>query len=160
MILRGIIIAIVSLIFLMSSIKFYKNVIKYKPVKIEYKSSEKKQRGETDLRVKEVAWDKDITDKNIFSPERSFSLRSEAKAEKEEPLATSVAPELTLKGIVLNQYNEYVAYIKKDNEKTMAVREGEQIDNIKVLKVRERGVVLEWKGQKMRLSLRSAKTAD
>lgn len=161
MVLRGIVIAAVSLIFLIFSIKFYKNVIKYKPVKVEYKLSEKKEvdkkRG---LKLKEIVWDRVITEKNIFSPDRSFSPRVEPKAEKGEPLTTPEIPDLTLKGIVLNQYNEYVAYIKKDNEKTMAIRAEEQIGDIKVLQVREREVLLEWRGQKMTLSLRSAKTTD
>jgi hypothetical protein len=160
LILRGIIIAVLSLVFLISSIKFYKNVIKYKPVKIKYQLSEKKQIDETDFKIKEIEWEKEITDKNLFSPDRSFKHRAEDKVEKEEPLTTSITPDLTLKGIVLNQYNEYIAYIKKGNEKTMAVRAGDQIDNIKVLQIREREVVLEWEGQKMTLSLRSAKTTD
>ncbi len=157
--LRVVLMGAMLLVLVFSSVNFYQNVIKYKTVTAETVSTEERKKEDSWPELREVRPGGEILQKNIFSPDRGFQKDTEETGAPEEPVVT-VMPELTLKGIVLNQYNEYVAYISKDRDRTVAAREGDRIDDLKVTGITEREVTLEWKGRRITLSLRTTPRTD
>jgi hypothetical protein len=108
------------------------------------------------------AWGVEIVENNLFSPQRGYTpppppvtkFEPEVKEVKPPPLR----PNLTLNGIIFNQFGEYVAYIKVDNERTVPLREGDMVASARVLKIHERSVEVEWNGEIISLALSKIKT--
>ena len=68
-------------------------------------------------------------------------------------------PEMTLKGIVLETFGDYVAYIEIDKAKPVPVRKGDKTEeNIEVVDVTDRKVVLKWNNEIINLSVDKVRT--
>jgi len=86
-----------------------------------------------------------------ISPERS-DLSAEA--------FPSEMPHLVLKGIVSDTFGEYICYIEIDRAKAVPMRKGDKLDDIKVIDISSRNVVLKWHGETISLSNGAIKTID
>lgn len=111
------------------------------------------------------AWGKEIENKNLFNKSRSIrvsppegqgrpkSAVSKQPAQKDRP--PEVRPELTLSGIIKNQFGEYVAFVILNGQDTVGARKGEMVGDAKVTHIDKRNVTLSWRGSEIRLSLGS-----
>jgi len=111
------------------------------------------------------AWGPEIEKKDLFSKTRSTRIspvRKEsrtvtpASTQPAQPApAPEVRPDLTLSGIIKNQFGEYVAYIILNGQEPVSIRKGEMIGEATVTYIDNRSVTLDWKGSDIRLSLSS-----
>ena len=65
---------------------------------------------------------------------------------------------MNLKGIILDQFGEYIAYIEKDKAKAVAARKGDRFDDVEVVDVQQKSVELKWNEENILLSLDRIKT--
>ena len=72
----------------------------------------------------------------------------------------SERPHLVLKGIVSDIFGEYICYIEIDGAKAVPMRKGDKLDDIKVIDISSRNVVLKWNGETINLSNGTVKTID
>ena len=103
------------------------------------------------------AWSKGIAEKNLFSAGRTYR---EQKPVSSVPQVPEKRPEFVLKGIVLDSYGDYVAYLEIDKSKPVAVRKGDKIEKTEIVGVSARQAVLKWNGEIIDLSLERIKTID
>ena len=158
MIIRWVILVFLCLAVLVLSVDMYKEAIIYNPLKsIEISGREAANNGKKALQVFEAAWGREIVDNNLFSSTRSpvqpKPLQPQGKA-AEPPKR----PDMNLKGIILDQFGEYVAYIEKDKAKAVAARKGDRFDDVEVVDVQQKSVELRWNEENIVLSLDRIKT--
>jgi hypothetical protein len=103
------------------------------------------------------AWIKTIIEKNLFSPARTYTEPKEASSALRQP---EKRPDFVLKGVVLDAFGEYVAYLEIDKAKPLAVRKGDKIENTEIVDVSARQAVLKWNGEIIDLSMEKIKTID
>ncbi len=103
------------------------------------------------------AWGNGISENNLFSPERTYRERKPVAA---VPAVPEKRPEFVLKGIVVDSYGEYVAYLEIDKSKPLAVRKGDKIEKTEIVDVSARQAVLKWNGEEIDLSLERIRTID
>jgi type II secretory pathway component PulC len=104
------------------------------------------------------AWTSAIRSRNLFSSSRSAEEPRPVVEKRPEPPAPPPPPpppkpRFTLNGIILNQYDEYVAYLQKGNEQPMALREGDRIGDTQVVSITETSVELRWMNETITLTL-------
>jgi hypothetical protein len=104
------------------------------------------------------AWSSAIRRRNLFSSSRSAEESRPVVEKRPDPPAPPPPPppprpRLTLNGIILNQYDEYVAYVQKGNEQPVALREGDQFGDTRVVSITETSVELRWMNETITLSL-------
>jgi|Deesub1362A_J573_1020465.scaffolds.fasta_scaffold00077_84 hypothetical protein len=138
---------------------FYQEVIVYNPIADIEKTERVLENRIGTVAAFKPAWGKEIIEKNLFSPLRGH----EPPAEPVEPVeAVEIPPpkrpELKLDGIILNQFGEYIAYIKKNHEKTVPLRKGDKFGDILVVDIKEREVELLWNGEKIILEMKTTRT--
>ena len=80
----------------------------------------------------------------------------EAPPEPEETPVLEL-PELKLNGIIINQYGEYVVYIRKARALLPALMKGDRYENLHVLDISQKSVDLLWDEQEIRLSMEKIK---
>lgn len=158
MIIRWVISGFLCLAVLVLSVDMYKEAIIYNPLKsIEISGREAANNGKKALPVFEAAWGREIVDNNLFSSTRSPvqppPLQPQGKA-AEPPKR----PDMNLKGIILDQFGEYIAYIEKDKVKAVPVRKGDRFDDVEVVDVQQKSVELRWNEENILLSLDRIKT--
>ena len=157
MIIRWVILVFLCLAVLVLSIDMYKEAIIYNPLKnIEISGREAANNGKKALQVFEAAWGREIVDNNLFSSTRSpVQPKPQLQGKAAEP---AKRPEMNLKGIILDQFGEYVAYIEKDKVKAVPVRKGDRFDDVEVVDVQQKSVELKWNEEKILLSLDRIRT--
>lgn len=157
MIMRRVILVFLCLAVLVLSVDMYKEAIIYNPLKdIEISGREAANNGKKALPVFEAAWGKEIADNNLFSSTRSpVQPKPQLQGKAAEP---PKRPEMNLKGIILDQFGEYVAYIEKDKVKAVPVRKGDRFDDVEVVDVQQKSVELKWNEEKILLSLDRIRT--
>lgn len=159
MIIRWVILVFLCLAVLVLSVDMYKEAIIYNPLKsIEISGREAANNGKKALQVFEAAWGREIVENNLFS-----STRSPVQPKPQLPQGKALEPppkkpEMNLKGIILDQFGEYVAYIEKDKAKAVAARKGDRLDDVDVLDVQQKSVELRWNEENILLSLERIKT--
>lgn len=159
MIIRWMILGLLCFAVLALSIDMYKEAIIYNPLKgIEVSGRETANNGKQALPVFETAWSKEIVDNNLFSPSRSPVQPKPQLLQGRPPEPPPKKPELNLKGIILDQFGDYVAYIEKDKARAVAARKGDRLDDLEVLDVQQKSVELKWNEEKIFLSLDRIKT--
>lgn len=158
MIIRWVILVFLCLAVLVLSIDMYKEAIIYNPLKsIEISGREAANNGKKALPVFEAAWGREIVDNNLFSSTRSpVQPKPQPQGKAAEP--PPKRPDMNLKGIILDQFGEYVAYIEKDKVKAVPVRKGDRFDDVDVVDVQQKSVELRWNEENILLSLDRIKT--
>ena len=152
----------VLLLFLYTSWNFYSEALSYDPLsELSVKQQKTKETDEIVVAYS-PAWSKDITDKNLFTPDRSGPKPPPPPPPPPTPPPPPPPrkPELSLRGISQNAAGEYVGYMEIDKATAVPMRKGDKLDDIEVLDVSERKVVLQWLDEKITFSIEHIKTID
>ena len=146
-------------LFVFSVWNFYTGAIRYNPLS---EVSEKRPGGkgvESLISFKySPSWTQDIHEKNLFSPYRSYIEPKPVAPVNVPPPPPPRRPEMVLKGIVLDLFEDFVAYIEIDKAKALPMRKGDKTDDIDVIDVSARKVVLKWNNEIIELSVDKIKT--
>lgn len=105
-----------------------------------------------------AAWGPEIHDKNLFSQNRSFFEPKPVVVDTTPPVEPPKRPELALKGIVLDTFGEYVAYIEINQARSTPLRKGDKIEDIEVSDISAKQVVLKWNNETIPLTIEKVKT--
>lgn len=147
---------VVFILFLYIFWNFYSEAWKYDPL---YESNIKKVKPkdtETVYVKYTPAWSDDIHDNNLFSTFRSYV---EPKPVSSVPVPPPPKrPEMILKGIIIDTFGDYVAYLEIDKSKPISLRKGDKIEDIEIIDISERKVVLKWNAETINLSIEKIKT--
>ncbi len=157
---QRIILVAVGISFILSLIIFYQNVIKYKPIYVTTKKGEIEKSEKIVQEAKKVSVDKNLLEKNLFNPDRTYVKKTEEKETTEEVEAPKQMPQITLKGIVQNQYDEYIAIISINNKKPIMLRVGEKVEDIEVVEISDRVVEINWLGEPITLTMDKIKNLE
>ncbi len=149
---------IVVSLFVYISWDFYFRALSYNPLSaMKAKEFEPKDSGTALLSEFTPSWSKDIYEKNLFSPYRSYI---EPKPVSSVPVEPPKRPELVLKGIVLDSFGDLVAYIEINKAKAAPMRKGDKIEDIEVIDISERKVMLKWNAENINLNIEKVRTID
>ncbi len=137
---------------------FYSEALSYDPMSAVAVKQPKVMKAEEIVAAFSPAWSREIQDKNLFSPARTYSEPKPLSASV--PIAPPRRPELALRGVVLNTFGEYVGFIEIDNAKAVPMRKGDKIADIAVIDISPRKVVLQWNNETINLSIEKIKTLN
>jgi len=105
-------------------------------------------------------WTADIHEKNLFSPGRTYREPKPVAAMPLVPVEPPKRPEIVLRGVILDSFGEYVAYIEVDKSKSVPMRKGDKTEGIELIDISGRKAVLKWNNEIMNLSLDKIKTIE
>lgn len=160
---RWFILGILMLVMVILLRNFYLEVVVYDPLK-EIESAEKatKEGEKMAGAVFEEVWGDEIHEKNLFSPMRGHLPEPSQVLMVPKGVEADIKPPerpiLSLKGIIRNQFGEYIAIIEKGNAKAMPLRKGDMLDDVLVVEIKEKVVELMWNNENIRLSMEKVKT--
>jgi type II secretory pathway component PulC len=143
-------------LFLYTVWNFYAEALSYDPLSAVSVKQPKVIGPEQIVSAYRTAWSREIQDKNLFSPARTYFVPKPVPVSV--PVPPPRRPELALRGIVLNTFGEYVGFIEIDKAKAVPMRKGDKIADIEVIDISERKVVLQWNNEKIDLSIEKIKT--
>lgn len=160
MIRRLCMLSLMVVVFLYVLWNFYKEALSYNPlsgIPEEIRTANKDTTSTTSIPLLEfkTGWSKGILEKNLFSPSRTYI---EPKPISEFTLPPPKRPELVLKGIILDMFGDYIAYIEKDKAKAIPVRKGDSIEDVEVIDVTDRKTILKWNEEIIELKMDKIKT--
>ncbi len=160
MIRKNFMLVLVILLFLYMVWNFYSEALKYDP--LSEVSVRKYSPREADIILSSEyskAWSKEIFEKNLFSPNRTYknqkAIPDATKGPVEPP---QKRPEVGLEGIVLDIYGDYIAYVVIDDSKAIPMRKGDKVENFELFDISERKVMLKWKTEMIQINLDKIKT--
>ena len=156
MIRKIVMLVIVAALFLFMSWKFTVSAVLYNPLSDIFVKKAKIKESEPAKAAYTPAWDKIIYEKNLFNTLRTYM---EPKPVRTVPLPPPPKkPELTLKGIVLDTFGDYVAYVEINQAKSTQLRKGDKVEDIEVSDITEKSVVLKWLNETITLTIEKVKT--
>ncbi|MBI5638899.1 MAG: hypothetical protein HZA17_00590 [Nitrospirae bacterium] len=160
MIRRGVMLTVIIFLFVFTCWNFYTKALRYEPLSGVAANKQGRKEAVSSLSAKyQPAWGKEIHDRNLFNPSRSYrEPKSSGSAEALLPLEPPKKPELVLKGIILDTFGEYVAYLEIDKAKAIAMRRGDKTDNIELVDISGRKTVLKWNDELIELTIDKIKT--
>jgi|GEM_PF-2906098 hypothetical protein len=151
---RWIVVFVFSVCYLVYSfIGIYKNVINYEPVK----ASTEKNRSIM-IQIPSVShiderWAEEVIDKNLFIPSRGYVEKEPVAIPQPEPEEPEM-PEIILKGIVYDQYGQYIAILQIGNEKPVKLTEGDSLGELNVKRIDDHSVTLLWGDRVLELTFK------
>ncbi len=158
MIRKIVLLAVVFVLFLFAVWNFYSKALVFNPLSgLGAGQAGQQDREKAVAASYRPAWSKEIVEKNLFSPGRTYR---EPKPVSHAALVPEKRPEFVLRGIVLDAFGEYVAYLEIDKSKAVAVRKGDKIEKTEIVDVSARQAVLKWNDEIIDLSLERIKTID
>ena len=156
MIRKQAVLFIMACVALVTVWKFYVNAIAYDPLDRDAVKQSSIKETVVAKSAYAPAWDKDIFEKNLFSPSRTYL------EPKPVPVAITVPPPqrpaLVLKGIVLDTFGDFVAYLEINQAKAVPLRKGDKVEEIEVSDISEKKVVLQWNDETITMSIEKVKT--
>ncbi len=160
MIRKIVVLIAVAALFLYAGWNFTVNALKYNPLsdilvkKAQIRASEPLETTRT------AAWDKTIYEKNLFSALRTYAEPKPVRVEvpPPPPPPPPKRPELALKGIVIDTFGDYVAYIEINQARPAKLRTGDKVEDIEVTDISEKAVVLKWLGETITLTIEKVRT--
>lgn len=153
--------AVVSVLFCYMAWNFYTGALKFDPMsEVSFKKGKTPQPVASLFTKNRAGWNQAIYDKNIFSPNRSYREPKPPAPPPPPPVYVEPPkkPELQLRGIVLDTFGEYVAYIEINKGKAVPMRRGDKLETIEVVEISDRRVVLQWNDEEINLSVDKIKT--
>lgn len=105
-----------------------------------------------------AAWDASIAEKNLFNPLRTYKEPKPPAPPPPPPPPPPKKPDLVLKGIVLDTFGDYVAYVEINQQKVTQLRKGDKVEDIEVSDITEKSVVLKWLNETITLTIEKVKT--
>lgn len=159
MIRKLVMVAVMAAVFAYTAWNFYDEVIR-KPSEtgVAGQRRDAEDRGAKE-RKRTAAWNAAIHEKNLFSPERTYREPKPVPIVIPKPVEPPPKrPEIALKGIVLDTFGDYVGYIEINQAKPVPVRKGDKIEDVEVVDVQEKRVMLKWMTEAITLSMDKIKT--
>jgi hypothetical protein len=156
--IRKLLLGAVVVLFLYTVWNFYTEALSYDPM-TEITAKQPKIKGtEGKAAAYSSAWSTEILEKNLFSPNRTYLEPKPIVFTA--PVPPPRRPELALRGIVQNSSGEYVAYIEIDKAKAAPMRKGDKLEDVEVIDISARGVVLQWNKETINMSIEKVRTLD
>jgi hypothetical protein len=158
MIRKAFILTLVIALFFFAGKKFYTDALRYDPLeKIILKKNEGREPVVNVVKLT-PGWATDIHEKNLFSQTRTYL--------EPKPVVQSAAtlvepprkPELSLKGIVLDNYGDYIAFVEIDQAKAMPLRRGDKVEGMEVLDISGKKLVLKWNNEIINMTIEKVRT--
>jgi hypothetical protein len=152
--------AVIAFLFLYTAWDFYAGALRYDPLAGVSVGKAKAHFSQTSIPKHEPAWDKEIYEKNVFSPARGYvpPPKPVVRQAAPPPPPPPKKPEMNLQGIVLDPHGEWIAYLSIDGASAVPLRKGDEAEGIEVVDINEMSVMLQWNGEKITLSLNRIKT--
>ena len=152
--------AVVVILFIYMAWNFYIRAFNYDPMtEVVSRKSKSLQSAVLTSARNMAGWSTSINEKNIFSPNRTYREPKPVVVAPPPPYVEPPRkPELVLKGIVLDTFGDFVAYIEIDKGKAAPMRKGDKLENIELLEISDRQVVLQWNEEQINLSVDKIKT--
>ena len=156
MIRRQAVLFIMACVAIVAAWKFYKNALAYDPLDRDAVKHAAIKETVLAKSAYAPAWDKEISEKNLFSPSRTYL------EPKPVPVPVTVPPPqrpaLVLKGIVLDTFGDFAAYLEINQAKAVPLRKGDKVEEIEVTDISEKKVVLQWNNETITMSIEKVKT--
>jgi hypothetical protein len=156
MIRRLAILVLIACVAVFAAWKFYVNAIAYDPLDEGAVKHAQIKEGTLMKSTYAPAWSSEIHEKNLFSPTRSFLEPKPVSVMA--PVEPPKRPELALKGIVLDTFGEYVAYVEINQAKAAPLRKGDKVEEIEVADITDKKLVLKWYTETITLTIEKVKT--
>ncbi len=151
--------AVIAFLFLYTGWNFYTDALSYDPLADASPVKSRVRTLQISVPKYTPAWGKEIYEKNVFSPARGYVPPPKPIIPTAPPPPPPPKkPDMDLKGIVLDPYGDWIAYISIDNANPVPLRKGDKTDDIEVVDINEMSVVLKWNGENITLSLNRIKT--
>ncbi len=157
MIRKIVMLIIVAALFLFVSWKFTVNAVLYNPLSDTLVKKGKIKESELAKAAYAAAWDKIIYEKNLFNTLRTYMEPKPVRVAAPPPPPPK-KPDLALKGIILDTFGDYVAYVDINQAKTTQLRKGDKVEDIEVSDITEKAVVLKWLNETITLTIEKVKT--
>ncbi len=161
MIRKAFMITLLSVLVMYLAWNFYSTAIKYDPL-ASAGSVQKDERafGLTALPKYVKAWSKDIHAKNLFSPSRTY-LEPRPFPQVTVPfIPPPQRPQLVLKGIVLDTFGDFTGLIEVNQARAVPMRKGDKVEDVELIDISSRQVVLKWNAERIILSLDKTRTIN
>ncbi len=153
--------AVVLFLFIYTAWDFYNGALRYDPLADVSVRNARTRALDLSSPKYQRWWGKDIYEKNLFSPDRGYVPPKPyvpPAPPPPPPPPPPRRPEMELKGIVLDPYGDLVAYLSIDKGKAVPLRKGDKTDDIELVDINERAVVLKWNGENINISLERIRT--
>lgn len=161
MIRKVFMLVIVIFLFIYIAWNFYAKALSYDPLsEMKIKQFRPRDAEITLLSKYNTAWTKEIYEKNLFSPYRSYIEQKAVPVSTMSVEPPQKRPELALKGIVLDLFGDYIAYIEIDNSKPIPMRKGDRAEDIELVDISARKVVLKWDTEIINLGMDKIKAIN
>jgi hypothetical protein len=157
MIRKIVMLVIVAALFFFMSWKFTVSAVLYNPLSDTLVKKAKIRESEPTKAAYAAAWDKIIYEKNLFNTLRTYMEPKPVRAAVPPPPPPK-KPDLALRGIVLDTFGDYVAYIDINQATTTQLRKGDKVEEIEVSDITEKAVVLKWLNETITLTIEKVKT--
>ncbi len=157
MIRKIVMLVIVASLFLFMSWKFTVSAVLYNPLSDVFVKKAKIKESAPTKSAYASAWDKIIYEKNLFSTLRTYKEPPPVRAAVPPPPPPK-KPDLALKGIILDTFGDYVAFVEINQARSRQLRKGDKIEDIEVSDISEKEVVLKWLGETITLTIEKVKT--
>ena len=161
MIRKAFIMTLLSVVFIYLAWNFYLTAIVYDPLG-SVSPAQIKDNGfdPTASLTHSNAWTKEIYEKNLFSPSRSYSEPRPVALTNTPFIPPPMRPNLVLKGIVSDTFGDFIGLIEINQSKAIPMRKGDKIEDVELTDITSRQVVLKWSGEKIVLNLDKIKTIN
>lgn len=157
MIRKIIILILVAALFFFMTWKFTVSAVLYNPLSDLLVKKAKIRESEPTKATYTAAWDKIIYEKNLFNTLRTYMEPKPVRAVAPPPPPPK-KPELALKGIILDTFGDYVAYVEINQARPAQLRKGDKAEEIEVSDISEKAVVLKWLDETITLTIDKVKT--
>lgn len=161
MIRKAFILTVLAAVFLYITWNFYSAAIKYDPLgAVSQTHIKDKGPDSAELLQYAKAWTKEIYEKNLFSPSRSYSEPKPIALTNTPFIPPPMRPNLVLKGIVLDTFGDFIGLIEINQSKAISMRKGDKIEDVELTDISSRQVVLKWNAERIILNLDKIKTIN
>lgn len=139
---------------------FMERALMYDPMSEMADSSVESVAQEAQADQYEAAWSPIIKSKDIFSKDRGQAIAMPSlpvlQQSMQQPKVVDLkAPNITLSGIISDNFGDMVAYISINDGKGIGVRKGDMIGGIKITGITPTTVDLSWQGRTYTLKLKT-----
>lgn len=157
MIRKIVLLVVAAILFLAAGWKFTVSAVLYNPLSETLVKKAKIRESEPAKAAYAAAWDSVIHDKNLFNILRTYKEPVPVRAAAPPPPPPK-KPDLALKGIILDTFGDYVAYVEINQGKSTQLRKGDKIEDIEVSDITEKAVMLKWMDETITLTIEKVKT--
>ncbi|MBI5100289.1 MAG: hypothetical protein HZB33_00415 [Nitrospirae bacterium] len=155
--------SVAGLLFIVASWNFYTQAVRHNPFsEVTARKTDQKEPVTVVPAKYGPGWSDVIYEKNLFNPLRTYQEPKPVVAPVAPPpvVEPPKRPDITLKGIILDSFGDYVAYIEIDRAKAAPMRKGDKKENIELIELSGREAVLQWNSEMITLNLDKIKTID